>query len=325
MKDFSDDRRNCYAQYLRNRHIGRRAFLTGSVKIGKAGAATLALASLPFSGGLASAAGGSTLSVATGRNYRNIVIDSVDALGGLGSFVSGGESVVVKPNIGWDRTPELAANTNPTVVKTVVEMCLDAGAKSVTVLDRTCNDARRTYTNSGIKSAVESLRDSRVKMEYVNMEKFVKIKVPRGIKLKELEVYRTVLNADKLINIPIAKDHGLSTLTLSLKNLMGVIGGNRGKIHLSINQKLADISTVVKPDLIILDATRILLRGGPSGGNINNVKVLNRVIAGTDPVAVDSYGAKLFGMSGSEIGHIAAAYNMGLGEINLNRVTIKGS
>jgi uncharacterized protein (DUF362 family) len=232
--------------------------------------------------------------------------------------------VVVKPNIGWDRTPELAANTHPTVVKTIVEMCLDAGAKRITVLDRTCHDARRTYVNSGIKAAVEDIGDSRVRVEYVNMERFVRVKIPRGVKLTELEVYRTVLNADRLINVPVAKTHGLTTLTLSIKNLMGVIGGSRGKIHWDIDQKLADISTVIKPDLIVLDATRILTRGGPTGGNIKNVKVLNRVIAGTDPVAVDSYGATLFGKKGTDIGHIAAAHRMGLGEIDLNRVNVRG-
>jgi len=231
---------------------------------------------------------------------------------------------VVKPNIGWDRTPELAANTHPTVVKTIVEMCLDAGAERVTVLDRTCDDARRSYTNSGIKGAVEGLGSSKAKIEHVNEEKYVNKKIHRGENLTEFQLYRTVANADKLINIPIAKHHSLTTLTLSMKNLMGIMGGNRGKIHWGIDQKLADITSVIKQDLIILDATRILLRGGPTGGNINDVKVLNRIVAGTDPVAIDSYGATLFGKKGSDIGHIAAAYNMGLGEINLNKVTIKG-
>ena len=322
MEDYFNDKKKCNISPQIMHCIGRRSFITGSLKLG---ASTIIGATLPFSGGLAFAAGrSSTLSVAKGTNYKNIVIDAIDKLGGLGSFVSGGERVVVKPNIGWDRTPELAANTHPTVVKTIVEMCLDAGAEKVTVLDRTCDDARRTYSNSGIKRAVEAIKDSRAKVEYVNKAKFVGVDVPRGKSLSSLEIYRTVANADKLINVPIAKHHGLSTLTLSMKNLMGVIGGNRGKIHWSMSQKLADISTVIKPDLIILDATRILLKGGPSGGNINNVKVLNRVIAGTDPVAIDSYGATLFGMKGSDIGHIETAYNMGLGEINLNKVTIKG-
>ncbi|MBN1572932.1 MAG: DUF362 domain-containing protein [Deltaproteobacteria bacterium] len=301
--------------------MGRRCFLAGSLKVG---VSALASTALPLYSSLASAAGGTTLAVATGRNYRNVVIDAVDMLGGLGSFVSSGERVAIKPNIGWDRTPELAANTHPIVVKTIAEMCLDAGAKRITVLDRTCDDARRTYVNSGIKSAVEEIKDSRVRVEYVNMERFVKIKIPRGIKLEDLEVYRTVLDADKLINVPVAKSHGLTTLTLSMKNLMGVIGGRRGMIHWEIDQKLADISTVIRPDLIVLDATRILTRGGPSGGNIKNVKVLNKVIAGTDPVAIDSYGATLFGIKGTDIGHIATAYKMGLGEINLSKVTVKG-
>jgi uncharacterized protein (DUF362 family) len=265
------------------------------------------------------------LSTATGTNYKNIVIDAVDGLGGMKLFVTTGDVVVVKPNIGWNSTPQLGGNTHPTVVKTLVELCLDAGASKVKVFDRTCHDARKTYDSSGIMAAVEGLGDSRATISYIDDRKFVSMPIPQGKTLTEWEFYKDVLEADRFINVPVAKNHGSTTLTLSMKNLMGIIGGNRGQIHWSIDQKLADISTLIKPDLIVLDATRVMLRGGPSGGNINNVVVKNHVVAGTDPVAVDSYGTTLFGMKGTDIGHIKAAYDMGLGEIDLSKITVTGA
>jgi uncharacterized protein (DUF362 family) len=266
-----------------------------------------------------------TLSIATTTNYKNAVIDAVGGLGGIRTFITGGERVVVKPNIGWDSAPQYGGDTHPVVVKTIVEMCLDAGAERVLVFDNPCDDARRTYANSGIKAAVEGLRNPKAKIEYIDDNKWVTRKLPRGKKLTEWPFYREALNADKIINVPVAKNHGSTTLTLSIKNLMGVIGGNRGRIHWDIDQKLADISSFIKPALNVLDATRVMLRGGPSGGNLNNVRVSNRVIAGVDPVAVDSYGATLFGMKGTDIGHIVKAYQMGLGQIDLAKVRIVGS
>ena len=300
--------------------LSRREFITGG----------LALSTATLAGGLIALprqarAAVPFLSTATGTNYTNIVIDAVDGLGGMKTFVTPGDVVVVKPNIGWDSTPELAGNTHPDVVRTLVELCLDAGASKVKVFDRTCHDARKTYESSGIQAAVEGLGDSRASIDYIDDRKFINVSIPRGKVLTEWEFYRDVLEADRLINVPVAKNHGSTTLTLSMKNLMGIIGGNRGQIHWSIDQKLADISTLIKPDLIVLDATRVMLKGGPSGGNINNVSVKNHVVAGTDPVAVDSYGATLFGMKGRDIGHIKAAYDMGLGEIDLSKVTIKGA
>jgi len=301
-----------------NKAIGRRSFIGGSLKLSTA---AFVGGILPV-GSVLSFVSKSTISVVKGQNKKNITIDAVDAIGGIGRFIKGGERVVVKPNIGWDRTPELGANTHPDVVKAIVEMCLDAGAKEVSVFDRTCHDARRTYESSGIRAAVEGIKDPRVRVKYVDDKRFIGLNIPKGKKLTTWEFYKDVLDADTLINVPVAKTHGTTTLTLSMKNLMGVIGGNRSTIHWSIDQKLADISSLIRPDLIVLDATRIMVKGGPTGGSINNVVVKNTVVAGTDPVAVDSYGATLFGMKGRDIGHIASAYEMGLGEIDLSNVKI---
>jgi uncharacterized protein (DUF362 family) len=300
--------------------MDRRSFLIRTLS-----ASSLAL--LAGSAGLPDdlfAAPMSTLSIGKGANYKNAVIDAVGGLGGIGTFITGGERVVVKPNIGWDSTPQYGGDTHPVVVRTIVEMCLDAGAQKVLVFDNPCDDARRTYASSGIKAAVEGLKNPKAKIEYIDDNKWVTKRLPKAKKLTEWSFYKEALDADKIINVPVAKNHGSTTLTLSMKNLMGVIGGNRGQIHWGIDQKLADISSFIKPALIVLDATRIMLDGGPSGGNLRDVRVTNRVIAGVDPVAVDSYGATLFGMKGTDIGHIVRASEMGLGQIDLSKVKIIG-
>jgi uncharacterized protein (DUF362 family) len=300
--------------------LDRRSFLIRSLSVSSL--TLFGKAALP---GDLFAAASATLSIGKGTNYANAVIDAVGGLGGIGTFITGGERVVVKPNIGWDSPPQYGGNTHPVVVKTIIEMCLSAGAERVLVFDNTCADARRTYANSGIKAAVEGLKNPKAKIEYIDDNKWVTRTLPKAKKLTEWTFYKEALTADKLINVPVAKNHGSTTLTLSMKNLMGIIGGNRGQIHWGIDQKLADISSFVKPTLIVLDATRIMLDGGPSGGDLGDVKVTNRVIAGTDPVAVDSYGATLFGMKGSDIGHIARAFEMGLGQIDLSKVRIIGA
>ncbi len=316
MHDFDEEDSLPYTR----RSVGRRSFLGGVIK-----ATSLALfAGVPTMAESIYGATPSTLSIGKGTNYKNIVIDAVDGLGGIRTFITGGERVVVKPNIAWDSPPPYGGNTHPLVVKTIVEMCLEAGADRVLVFDNSCDDARRTYVSSGIKGAVEGLKNPRAKIEYIDNNKWVERSLPRAKKLTRWEFYKEALDADKLINVPVAKTHGSTTLTLSMKNLMGVIGKNRGQIHWGIDQKLADISTFIRPTLIVLDATRIMLHGGPSGSDLGSVKVMNRVIAGTDPVAVDSWGATLFGMKGTEIGHIARAYDMGLGQIDLSKVRIIG-
>ncbi|MBD3183378.1 DUF362 domain-containing protein [Candidatus Poribacteria bacterium] len=250
---------------------------------------------------------------------KKVTRESVAALGGMGRFVSKKDTVLVKPNIGWNRTPEQAANTNPYVVEAVVEMCKEAGAKKVKVIDYPVNSARITYSRSGIKDAVDRADGS---MEFADERKFKEKSIPEGEMLKSWHIYQDALDADVLINIPIAKHHSLTKLTLGTKNLMGLVL-KREQLHTRIDQKLADLSTVIKPNLVIMDAYRTLTSHGPNGGTPRDVKLVGQIIAGTDMVAVDSYAATLFGLTGEEIGYIKESYERGLGEIELGKVATK--
>ena len=262
------------------------------------------------------------LSVAEGKDYAALVSSVLAPLGGIAAFVKPGSRVVVKPNIGWDRKPEQAANTHPDVVKALVQLALGAGAAQVQVFDRTCNEQRRCYANSGIQAAVESLGDNRASCVFMDERKFVPVDMPNGKSLKQFTFYKDALEADCYINVPIAKHHGGAGLTLSLKNAMGVIGGSRGHIHMSLDQRIADLNTVIKSHLVVIDATRILLRNGPSGGGAQDVQVLDTLIATTDPVAADAYATTLFGMKPEDLPSTRAAYELGLGEMDLSKLEI---
>jgi len=263
------------------------------------------------------------LSVGVGKNYANLVASVLQPLGGMAAFVKPGDQVVIKPNIGWDRAPEQAANTHPEIVKAVAELAILAGAKKVLVFDRTCNEERRCYMNSGIKPALDSIGGRQVQCNYVDERKFVPVTIEKGRSINKWSFYKDALEADCYINIPVAKHHGLSRLTLGLKNTMGVIGGNRGKIHRNMGQNLADLNTVIRADLTIIDATRILLRNGPQGGSTRDVKVLDTIVASPDPVAADAYATTLFGLRPEEIDSTRAAAEMGLGEMRLNKIDIR--
>jgi uncharacterized protein (DUF362 family) len=264
------------------------------------------------------------LSVAKGTDYRALVEQVLKPLGGIAAFVHKGDRVVVKPNMGWDRSPEQAANTHPEVMKAIVQQCLDAGAKQVQVFDRPCQDERRTHTNSGIHAAIESIGDPRAQCLFMDAKKYVPIKIEKGKSIQEFTFYKDAMppECDCYINVPIAKHHILSRLTLGLKNVMGVIGGNRGLIHKGIGQRIADLNLIVRPRLTIIDATRILLRNGPTGGSLEDVKVLDTLVASVDPVAADAYATTLFGMKPEQLASTVAAAKLGLGEMDLKKVKI---
>lgn len=268
------------------------------------------------------------LAVAEDKDAAKATKAVIDALGGMKKFVKKDDIVVVKPNMAWNNKPEEAGNTNPEVVKAVVEECLKAGAKEVKVFDRTCHNARMTYVNSGIEKAA---KDAGATVSYVSGKtKFKDIDIPKGKAMKKWTVYDEILDADVFINVPVAKHHGTTRLTLGIKNLMGVMGGRRGIIHRgNINQKLADYYSVVKPDLTIMDATRVLIDKGPHSKGVAYVRKPNTVIAGVDTVAVDSYTTGLFkkykgweNLKPEDIKYIKYAADMDLGEMDTSKLNV---
>ena len=266
----------------------------------------------------------SKLAVAEGKSPAALIDAVLDALGGIKTWVKPGHRVVVKPNIGWDRIPAMAANTNPQVVGQLVKLCKEAGAAEVLVFDRTCNDARRCYTSSGIAKAVEEAGGKTQYIRTSDLEhRFRTVPIPNGNRLKEWPIYIDALDADVYINVPIAKHHSLTRLSLGIKNTMGILGGDRGALHVDIGEKLADIHRAFRPTLTIMDAYRVLLRNGPTGGNPRDTKLQFTLIAGVDPVAVDAYTTTLFEQKPADVPYIPAGAAAGLGTDQLDRIETK--
>jgi uncharacterized protein (DUF362 family) len=243
------------------------------------------------------------------------------AIGGIERFVRSGDDVIVKPNICTDYYPfEYAATTNPQVVGTLVRLCLGAGARRVRVMDSPFGGtAERAYARSGISDDTEAAGGE---MEVMNRNKFVETAIPEGRDLRQWTFYQEVLDADLVIDVPIAKHHSLARLTLAGKNLMGVIQG-RNRMHSNLGQRIADLVSLVRPQLTVVDAVRILMANGPTGGNLDDVRLTNTVIASHDIVAADSYATTLFGLTGPDIPYIKAAAEMGLGTLDLDSIRIE--
>jgi len=250
---------------------------------------------------------------------RRLTRQAVDVLGGIGRFVSKGNVVWIKPDIGWDRRPEQAATTNPDVVATLVAMCYQAGAKKVLVSDNPCNPARLSYPRSGIQPAAEK---AGAEVPFLDERKFRKMSL-NGKVLKEWEVYQDIVEADRLINVPIAKNHNLCLATLGMKNLMGIIGGARNRLHQDLGGTLVDLAAFFKPRLVVLDAIRVLTANGPVGGNLADVKRKDTLVAGVDQVAVDAVGATLLGYKPDSIGYIVQGNARGLGSIDFKSLSPK--
>ena len=240
---------------------------------------------------------------------------AVELLGGMSQFVKKGQTVLLKPNMSWDRPPEQAVNTNPEVVAEVIKMCLEAGASRVVVLDRTLDRADNCYRNSGIAKAASAAGGD---VQYVQDKLFVPVQIKNGAVLREWTFYREALEADVLINVPILKRHVITSVTMGFKNMMGLVGGDRNRFHNLFDKTIVDINTVLRPRLTILDAYRALLQNGPGGGSLAGVYKMKTLVAGTDPVLVDSAGAKLLGMSSRNVAYLAFAEKAGLGSADLS-------
>jgi len=270
-------------------------------------------------GATQAAEGAAELAIVRNGEPAALVDAAFAALGGMGKFVSKGAKVLVKPNIGWDRSAELGANTNPEVVARIVQLCLDAGAKRVVVMDRTCNDPRRCYVNSGIQSAAE---DAGAKVFHVDDARVTRVDLG-GEVLHEWDVYDEMMDVDVRINAPVAKHHMLSKVSLGMKNWMGCVGGNRSRMHQQVHKSVVDLAAYFKPAVTVLDAYRVLKTNGPQGGRPSDTELTRTLCASADPVAVDAFGASLFGMGSDDLRSVVMGEERGLGKRDLTQLATR--
>ena len=234
------------------------------------------------------------------RRLTQEAVNGVGGMGGMGRYISKGDVVWIKPNIGWNRRPEQAATTNPDVVATLASLCWEAGAKRVIVSDNSCNSAIASYAQSGIQQAAQK---AGAECFVMDERKFRKTSMG-GKVMPAWELYGDVLGVNKFINVPIVKHHSLCKATLGMKNLMGVAGGERSRFHQDLSNTLVDLATFLRPTLVVMDAVRVLTANGPTGGNLADVQRRDTVAAGTDQVAIDAFGATLLGLKPQDIGYI---------------------
>lgn len=245
----------------------------------------------------------------------------IEPLGGISAFVKPGQTVVVKPNIGWDTTPERAANTNPELIGHIVAKCYEAGAKSVSVFDNTCDEWKNCYTNSGIEQEV--INNGGILVPGNSESYYRDVNIPLGKSLKTAKVHELILDSDVFINVPVLKSHGSAKLTIAMKNLMGVVWDRRFWHRNDLHQCIADYATFRNPDLNIIDAYRVMKRNGPRGVSVEDVIRLDSLLISKDIVAVDAAAALLFGMEPNDIPYIAIANEMGIGTMDLSKLNIE--
>ena len=246
---------------------------------------------------------------------------AIESLGGMGRYVKPGQSVVVKPNIGWDVTPEKAANTHPGLVKRIVEHCFEAGAKDVFVFDHTCDLWTACYTNSGIEDAVKSAGGT---MMPGNVERmYHEVQIPGAVRLKKAKVHELILNSDVFINVPVLKHHASARVTIAMKNLMGIVYDRRFWHRNDLHQCIADFCLFSKPTLNVVDAYRVMTRNGPRGVSEADVVLTRNLLVSEDIVAVDAAATRVFGSEPDTIPHIVTGHDMGIGNMNLRELSIK--
>jgi uncharacterized protein (DUF362 family) len=259
------------------------------------------------------------LVVARGADPAANVRKAVEALGGMERFVKRGGRVVLKPNLLTGREPQYAVSTNPAVMGALTALCLQAGAAEVVVLDHSTSEASTAFQVSGIEQAV---RKAGGRVKYLTDRNFDQVRIPQGRLLTSWPLVSDIFEADTFINVPIAKTHGMAVLTMAMKNLMGIMGGMRGAIHVDFDTKIVDLNSLVRPHLVLLDATRILVRNGPTGGSLDDVELRDTVVAGTNQASVDAYGTTLFGMKPTDLAYLVNAQRRGIGETDLKKLRI---
>jgi uncharacterized protein (DUF362 family) len=245
---------------------------------------------------------------------------AIKELGGMGAFVRKGQTVVVKPNIGWDQAPEAAATTNPALVKRIVEHCLESGAKKVWVFDNSCDNGPRCYASSKIASYAKEGGADVVPGD--SSSYYHEVSVPGAVRLKKMAVHEIILEADVFINVPILKNHSGAGMTCAMKNLMGIVWDREAFHRQNLDQCIADACLFRKPALNVVDAWKVMLSGGPRGYAGSRYDEQRMLMLSTDLVAVDAASAKILGKSKEDFGYIAKAEEGGIGRADLAKLNI---
>jgi uncharacterized protein (DUF362 family) len=280
----------------------------------------LAAADAPLAGTRAEPKRPTLIAVRDGS--RTAMLDAaLQALGGIGAFVRPGQTVLVKPNIGWDAPPERGANTHPELVAHLIRRCLEAGAKSVSIFDNTCDQWELAYEHSGIAPAAKAA-GARV-VNGKDQSLYRETPIPGGRKLKSALVHSLVLDSDVFFNLPVLKHHSGALMTCAMKNMMGVIWDRREWHSTDLHQTIADFMTLRKPTLNIVDAYHPMFRNGPRGRTVEDVVEKRTLLASVDPVAVDAAAARVLGFDSDKVTHIKLAAGMGLGVMDLEQVDIR--
>ncbi len=246
---------------------------------------------------------------------------AMQEMGGMSQWVKPGQTVVVKPNIGWDVIPDRAANTNPDLIGAIVRHCLQAGASRVTVFDHTCDNWQRSYENSGIEQAA---RDAGARIVPGNFERnYRDVSIPGAVRLKEAKVHEQILDNDVFINVPVLKHHSSTNVTIAMKNLMGIVWDRRYWHRNDLHQCIADFCLFRKPDLNIVDAMLVMTQNGPRGTSTADLVRKNSLLISSDIVAADAASTLIFGEQPANIGHLAIAERMNIGSLDLSRMNIQ--
>ena len=260
-----------------------------------------------------------TLALAGGSGPAANLDRALRALGGIEAFVAPGHRVVIKPNCAWDRTPEQAANTNPELVAELVRRCLAAGAASVVVADSTCHDPDRAFERSGIADAS---RQAGARIAHQSRGGTTSLDLG-GTQLGSWQVLQSIAEADRVINVPVVKHHSLARGTLGMKNWFGALVGQRSRLHQRLAQVSAELADAFRPTLTVVDATRILVGGGPTGGSLSLVRELDQIAVSTDPVAADAWGGSLLELEAGDLPHLDIARRLNLGTTDWRSILIE--
>jgi len=303
----------------------RRDFLKTSAAVGVAALTFNDLHAALKSGEMAAESTADLVAV-MGGEPAEMLEKALSELGGIGRFVKKGQSVVIKPNIGWDKAPEMAANTNPDLVKALIEQCFKAGAKKVSVFDHTCDNWQKCYATSGIQSAVEAAGAT---MLPGNDESYYKeVSIPNGVSLKSTKIHQAILDADVWFNVPVLKNHGGAKMSIAMKNYMGIVWDRRYFHANDLQQCIADSCAYTKkPALNIIDAYRVMHRNGPQGRSLSDTSTLKALIVSPDVVAADTAAVGMFNqvqeMNIKEVSHIAHGAELNLGTQELSGLKVK--